>query len=161
MKTYTCLTLFAIISMAISCNTPNEPKSPSESNSQLVLTRLEDSLLVILKSNILERQECKPYEVTESSNERLCLTDPSNDSPLGCYDWATIRSDSTATLFTVEDLDQDGQPDYTLELDNQGGGCGGQVSIMERWTLLSTINKFSLTHYIPYRSETNKWMPVL
>ncbi|MDA0686283.1 MAG: hypothetical protein O3C22_05595, partial [Bacteroidetes bacterium] len=96
----------------------------------------------------------------ESSTERLCLTDPTNDKPLGCYDWAKLRSDTSAPLFNTEDLNQDGQPDYTLELSNEGGGCGGQVAIMERWTLLSTTNKFSLTHFIPYRSETNKWMPI-
>lgn len=48
--------------------------------------------------------------------------------------------------------------DYTIELSNQGGGCGGNIGQQERWTLFGTKpDKFIWTHIIPYRSESGKW----
>jgi hypothetical protein len=133
---------------------------PSQTAETLAQKQIEDSMLSLLKSNILEQQECKPFEVSENSSKRLCLIDPTNDSPLACYDWTNRRSHLDSPLFTVQDIDGDKLPDYTIELDNEGGGCGGQVLISERWTLFSSKNTFVKTHFIPYRSQSNEWISI-
>ena len=137
-----------------SCSNYNQPTQTLINNKQ------EDSLLSLLKASILEHQECKPFEVSENSSERLCLIDPTNDNPLACYDWNTRKINFNTPLFTVQDIDGDKLPDYTIELDNEGGGCGGQVLISERWTLFSSKLAFIKTHYIPYRSQSNEWIPI-
>lgn len=154
MKTVSFHLFFVLLFVFCSCSNPELTTDKTTNR------RLEDSLLSLLKSSILEHQECKPFKVSENSSKRLCLIDPTNDNPLACYDWTNRRSHLDSPLFTVQDIDGDKIPGYTIELDNEGGSCGGQVLISERWTLFSINNTFTKTHYIPYRSQSNEWISI-
>ncbi len=98
----------------------------------------------------LIKSTCEPCKTEEGKNS---LTANSKESNMFLSTWTW----DPKTLKT-KDIDDDGLVDYTIELLNEGGGCGGQVGIEERWTLFgSNQNKFVLTHHIPYRSSTGKW----
>ena len=90
-------------------------------------------LYPILKKNLLEIV-CESYRIEEGINS------------LSAYS------------LIIKDIDNDGLIDYTLEMTNGGGGCGGQIEQSERWTLFgSKPDRFKWTHTIPYRSESGKW----
>lgn len=102
-----------------------------------------------LKKSLI-KSTCEPCKTEEGKNS---LTANSKESNMFLSEWTW----NPKTL-KAKDIDDDGLMDYTLELSNAGGGCGGQVGIEERWTLFgSNPNKFVLTHIIPYRSTSRKW----
>ena len=102
-----------------------------------------------LKKSLI-KSTCEPCKTKEGKNT-LTANSKESDMFLSTWTW------DPKTL-KAKDIDDDGLMDYTIELSNGGGGCGGQVGIEERWTLFgSNPNKFVLTHIIPYRSPSRKW----
>ena len=73
-------------------------------------------------------------------------------------DLSSQKWDLKNNPLVVEDIDDDGLIDYTIELSNEGGGCGGQIGQEEHWTLFGlNLYRFIWMHIIPYRSETGNW----
>jgi hypothetical protein len=108
----------------------------------------------ILKTNLL-KAVCESYKIIEEPNT---LTALSNETglPLSVWEW-----DLKNQPLLAKDIDNDGLLDYTIELFNAGGGCGGQIGRNERWTMFgSNPQKFVWTHVIPYRSVTGEWRKV-
>jgi hypothetical protein len=104
-----------------------------------------------LKKSLLEFV-CEDYTIKEEKNTLLAYSKES-EGFLSSWEW-----DLNNKPLMVKDIDNDGLVDYTIELFNSGGGCGGQIGEEERWTLFgSKPNQFKCTHIIPYRSETGKW----
>jgi hypothetical protein len=104
-----------------------------------------------LKKSLLEFV-CEAYTIKEEKNTLLAYSKES-EGFLSSWEW-----DLNNKPLMVKDIDDDGLVDYTIELFNSGGGCGGQIGEEERWTLFgSKPNQFKCTHIIPYRSETGKW----
>jgi hypothetical protein len=104
-----------------------------------------------LKKSLLEFV-CEAYTIKEEKNTLLAYSKES-EGFLSSWEW-----DLNNKPLMVKDIDNDGLVDYTIELFNSGGGCGGQIGEEERWTLFgSKPNQFKCTHIIPYRSETGKW----
>lgn len=110
-----------------------------------------DQLYPILKKGLL-KQVCESYNAKDEKN-RLEATSKETGMFLSSWEW-----DFKIQPLLIKDIDNDGLVDYTIELSNQGGGCGGQLGQQERWTLFgSKPDKFIWTHIIPYRSESGKW----
>ena len=110
-----------------------------------------DQLYPILKKSLL-KQVCESYNAKDEKN-RLEATSKETGMFLSSWEW-----DFKTQPLLVKDIDNDGLVDYTIELSNQGGGCGGQLGQQERWTLFGAKpEKFVWTHIIPYRSESGKW----
>ena len=108
-------------------------------------------LYPILKKSLL-KYVCESYRIEEKSN-RLSAYNKESDSHLSTWSW-----DLNNDPLIIKDIDNDCVIDYTLELSNEGGGCGGQIAQSERWTLFgSKPDRFIWTHTIPYRSESGKW----
>jgi len=110
-----------------------------------------EKLYSILKKSLLQIV-CESYRIEE---ERTSLSAYSKESDrfLSSWEW-----DFDNQPITIKDIDNDGLKDYTIELFNSGGGCGGQIGRSERWTLFgSKPHSFEWTHTIPYRSESGKW----
>jgi len=108
----------------------------------------------ILKSNLL-KEVCESYKIVEEQNTLTALS-KANDMFLSSWQW-----DLKNKPLLVKDIDNDGLMDYTIELFNMGGGCGGQIGNEERWTLFgSNLQEFIWTHLIPYRSVTGEWQKV-
>lgn len=104
-----------------------------------------------LKKSLLEIV-CEDYTVKDEQNTLFAYSKES-ESFLSSWEW-----DLKNKPLMVKDIDDDGLLDYSIELTNAGGGCGGQLGEEERWTLFgSKPNQFKCTHIIPYRSETGKW----
>jgi hypothetical protein len=104
-----------------------------------------------LKKSLLEFV-CEAYTIKEEKNTLLAYSKES-EGFLSSWEW-----DLNNKPLMVKDIDNDGLVDYTIELFNSGGGCGGQIGEEERWTLFGSNPKvFKCTHNIPYRSETGKW----
>ena len=104
-----------------------------------------------LKKSLLEFV-CEDYTVKVEKNTLFAYSKES-DGFLSSWEWNLKNKP-----LMVKDIDDDGLLDYTIELTNAGGGCGGQLGEEERWTLFgSKPNQFKCTHIIPYRSETGKW----
>jgi hypothetical protein len=104
-----------------------------------------------LKKSLLE-YVCEDYNVKEEQNT-LNAYSKESDGFLSSWEW-----DLKNKPLMVKDIDDDGLLDYTIELTNAGGGCGGQIGEEERWTLFGSNPKvFKCTHIIPYKSETGKW----
>jgi hypothetical protein len=104
-----------------------------------------------LKKSLLEFV-CEAYTIKEEKNTLLAYSKES-EGFLSSWEW-----DLNNKPLMAKDIDDDGLLDYTIELTNAGGGCGGQLGEEERWTLFgSKPNQFKCTHIIPYRSETGKW----
>jgi hypothetical protein len=111
-------------------------------------------LYPILKTNLLE-VVCESYKIEEEHNVLTAIS-TRNDKFLSSWEW-----DLENKPLLVNDIDKDGLMDYTIELFNAGGGCGGQIGRDERWTMFgSNPNGFVWTHLIPYRSTTGKWEKV-
>jgi hypothetical protein len=110
-----------------------------------------DELYPILKKSLLEIV-CESYTVQEGKNG-LSVYSRETKMLLSSWEW-----NLTKNPLTVKDIDNDGQIDYTIELSNIGGGCGGQLAQEERWTLFgSKPDIFIWTHLIPYRSTSGSW----
>jgi hypothetical protein len=108
-----------------------------------IYPKLKNSLLKVV---------CEAYTTTEEKNN-LSVFSKETKMFLSSWEW-----DLKNKPLLVKDIDKDGLLDYTIELNNAGGGCGGQMGEEERWTLFgSRPDKFEWTHVIPYRSETGKW----
>jgi hypothetical protein len=104
-----------------------------------------------LKKSLLEIV-CEPYRIEEGRSS-LNAYSKESDMFLSSWEW-----DLNNPSILIKDIDNDGVKDYTIELLNQGGGCGGQIGQSERWTLFgSRPDRFVWTHTIPYRSESGKW----
>jgi len=105
----------------------------------------------ILKTNLL-KVVCESYKIVEERNTLTALSKETG-FPLSVWEW-----DLNNKPLLAKDIDNDGLMDYTIELFNAGGGCGGQIGQEERWTLFGSNPKdFIWTHVIPYRSSTGKW----
>jgi len=112
-----------------------------------------EQLYPILKNNLLQTT-CEPCIIAEENETTLTLNSRESDSFLSGWDFN--KND-----LKIGDIDGDGLVDYTIEMFNSGGGCGGQVGIGERWTMFgSRPNTFVNTHVVPYRSETGNWEKV-
>ena len=112
-----------------------------------------EQLYPILKNNLLQTT-CEPCVIAEENETTLNLNSRESDSFLSGWDYN--KND-----LKIADIDGDGIVDYTIEMFNSGGGCGGQVGISERWTLFgSRPYTFINTHVIPYRSESGNWEKV-
>ncbi len=108
----------------------------------------------LLKTNLL-KLVCEPYKIVEDRNT-LTVHSKENDMFLSSWEW-----DLKNKPLLVKDIDNDGLIDYTIELFNAGGGCGGQSGQEERWTMFgSSPNEFIWTHVIPYRSANGNWQKV-
>ena len=122
-----------------------DPNSSPESEPNLNF----EQLYPILKKSLL-KIVCESYRIEEKSNNLQAYSKES-DMFLSSWSW-----DLNNNPLLIKDIDNDGLIDYTLELSNEGGGCGGQIGESERWTLFgSKPDRFKLTHTIPYRSERN------
>ncbi len=110
-----------------------------------------EQLYPILKKSLL-KEVCESYRI-EEEDKSLNVYSKESDMFLSSWEW-----DLNKKPLLIKDIDNDGIIDYTIELENQGGGCGGQIGESERWTLFgSQPDRFKWTHVIPYRSETGKW----
>jgi hypothetical protein len=113
-----------------------------------------ETIYPVLKSNLL-KAVCESYKIVEERNTLKALS-KETDMLLSSWEWDLKNSPLVA-----KDIDNDGLMDYTIELFNTGGGCGGQIGKEERWTLFgSSPNEFICTHVIPYRSATGDWQKV-
>jgi len=111
-----------------------------------------EQLYPILKKDLL-KQVCEPYKIKEEKNRLEVTSKETEYRFLSSWEW-----DFKTSPLLIKDIDNDGLVDYTIELSNQGGGCGGNIGQQERWTLFgSKPDKFVWTHIIPYRSESGKW----
>lgn len=134
-------------------NTDNQTKEQNTENEKLAeKPNLNfEQLYPILKKGLL-KQVCESYNAKDEKN-RLEATSKETGMFLSTWEWDFKRSP-----LLIKDIDNDGLVDYTIELSNQGGGCGGNIGQQERWTLFgSKPDKFIWTHIIPYRSESGKW----
>jgi hypothetical protein len=110
-----------------------------------------EHLYPILKKCLL-KVVCDSYRIEEEDNSLIAYSKESNMF-LSKWEW-----DLKDNPLLIKDIDNDGLLDYTIELINEGGGCGGQIGESERWTLFgSQPDRFKWTHVIPYRSITGKW----
>jgi len=110
-----------------------------------------EQLYPILKQSLLEIV-CESYRIEEKRTS-IEVYSKESDMFLSSWEW-----DLNSQPILIKDIDNDGLKDYTLELLNSGGGCGGQLGQSERWTLFgSKPNRFEWTHTIPYRSESGNW----
>jgi hypothetical protein len=110
-----------------------------------------EQLYPYLKNSLIETV-CEACRI-EEENSSLHAYSIESDAFLSSWEW-----DLSNKPLLIEDIDNDGLIDYTIELFNAGGGCGGQIGESERWTLFgSRPNRFEWTHIIPYRSETGNW----
>ena len=111
-----------------------------------------DQLYPILKKGLL-KQVCESYNAKDEKNRLKATSKETGNRFLSIWEW-----DFETSPLLVKDIDNDGLVDYTIELYNQGGGCGGNIGQQERWTLFGAKpDKFIWTHTIPYRSESGKW----
>ena len=111
-----------------------------------------EQLYPILKKGLL-KQVCESYNAKDEKNRLEATSKETGNRFLSIWEW-----DFKTQPLLVKDIDNDGLVDYTIELSNQGGGCGGNIGQQERWTLFgSKPDKFIWTHIIPYRSESGKW----
>jgi len=134
-------------------NTDNQTKEQNTENEKLAEKSVLDfdQLYPILKNGLL-KQVCESYNAKDERN-RLEATSKETGMFLTSWEW-----DFKTSPLLVKDIDNDGLVDYTIELSNQGGGCGGNIGQQERWTLFGAKpDKFIWTHIIPYRSESGKW----
>jgi hypothetical protein len=128
-----------------------EPRSDEDENKPVLEFK---DLYPILRKSLL-KNVCESYRIAESENS-LEAYSLESDMFLSKWEWDFVNK----PLLT-QDIDNDGLLDYTLELFNSGGGCGGQFGTNERWTLFgSKPGSFVLTHIIPYRSSTGSWEKV-
>jgi hypothetical protein len=110
-----------------------------------------EKLYPILKISLLATV-CEEYTFEEQANS-LTASMKESGGFLSTWYW-----DLENKPMKIKDIDQDGLLDYTIELSNEGGGCGGNIGQSERWTLFGAKpNQFIWTHTIPYRSSTGKW----
>ena len=89
-----------------------------------------EQLYPILKNNLLQTT-CEPCIVAEENETTLNLN--SRDSDFFLSGW-----DFNKNNLKIADIDGDGIVDYTIEMFNSGGGCGGQVGFNETWTLFGS-----------------------
>ena len=109
-------------------------------------------LYPILKKSLLE-STCEPSVLSEETENSISVNSEESDFFLSAWVWDLVNRP-----LLIEDIDNDGLVDYTIEMSNEGGGCGGQIGEEERWTLFgSDPTNFIFTHRIPYRSETFEW----
>ncbi len=110
-----------------------------------------ETIYPVLKTDLL-KVVCEPYKIVEERNSLKALS-KETDMLLSSWEW-----DLKNSPLLVKDIDNDGLIDYSIELFNTGGGCGGQISQQERWILFgSNPKEFIWTHVIPYRSTSGKW----
>ena len=110
-------------------------------------------LYPILKNNLLV-STCEPSVIFEENANSISLNSEESGYFLSSWEW-----DFVSRPLLIKDIDNDGLVDYTIEMSNAGGGCGGQIGEEERWTLFSSFpTNFIFTHYIPYESETGDWV---
>ena len=137
--------LLIIMTICLSCDLKSQ-------NAQIPKTF--ELVYPLLKTNLL-KVVCESYKIIEERNT-LTVLSKETDMFLSSWEW-----DLKNKPLLVKDIDNDGLMDYTIELFNAGGGCGGQIGQEERWTLFGSNPKdFIWTHVIPYRSSTGKWQNV-
>ena len=135
----------------ISEDVNNSSKQQSEEN--LILDFVK--LYPILKKSLLG-VVCESYVIKEESTMLQAIS-KEVDMNLSSWEW-----DLKNKPVVVKDIDNDGKLDYTIELINEGGGCGGNMGEEERWTLFgSKPDRFVWTHLIPYRSVSGKWEEII
>ena len=110
-------------------------------------------LYPILKKSLLE-STCEPCILTYEGESGISVnSQEESDYYLSSWEWDLVNRP-----LLIKDIDNDGLLDYTIEISNEGGGCGGQIAEVERWTLFGAKpDIFEWTHTIPYRSESGKW----
>ena len=95
---------------------------------------------------------CEPIgRIEETKQDITVFSKEPDENFLSSWDWEVKD-------IIGKDINNDGELDFTIEVLNSGGGCGGQIGTSERWTLFGIkSNAFVMTHIIPYRSETGNW----
>jgi hypothetical protein len=124
--------------------------------------KLDFNLLYPLLKKSLLKEICEiylPYKIDEQKNT---LKVYSKESNIFVTSWMW---DLHNNPIKNEDLDGDGMMDYTIELSNTGGGCGGQFYQKQRWTLFgSNMDFFVFTHAIDIQFNGNglegRWFKV-
>ena len=112
-----------------------------------------EELYPILLISLLE-STCEPSVLSEETENSISVNSQESDNFLSSWEWDLVNRP-----LIIEDIDNDGLVDYTIEMSNAGGGCGGQIGEEERWTLFGSYpTNFIFTHYIPYESETGDWV---
>ena len=107
-----------------------------KNNKRLTFTQLYP---ILRESLLREKDICDDYIVVEDTD-----INPSFFSVRTFDDSVTLSSwswDLKNSPLVFEDLDKDGLLDYTIELYNQGDGCGGNDVQLEKWTLFGANPK--------------------
>ena len=97
---------------------------------------------------------CEPCIVSEETPNSLAVNSRESDFLLSywSFDKNTLK---------IADFDGDGLVDYTIEMLDEGAGCGGNLGFYERWTLFgSKPTIFINTHVTTIDSGNEKWVPV-
>jgi hypothetical protein len=117
-----------------------------------------NQLYPILKKSVVQKicdDYRSDYKIIEERN-KILIYSKSSESFISSWEW-----DLNNNPLQIKDINMDGVNDYTIELFNEGGGCGGQIGENERWTLFGNdLNYFRWTHVIPYRSSSGQWEPI-
>jgi hypothetical protein len=112
-----------------------------------------EQLYPILKNNLLQTT-CEPCYIAEETEKTFNLNSTESDGFLSGWDFN--KND-----LKIADIDGDGLVDYTIEMLDQGAGCGGNLGFYERWTLFgSNPSIFINTHVTTTESGNEKWVTV-
>jgi hypothetical protein len=133
-----------------SVNNENEGDNQKEAAKQNLTW---GQLYPILKKNLMGTT-CEPCKVTEENENSLTVNSRESDFILSywSFDKNTLK---------IADIDGDGLVDYTIEMLDEGAGCGGNLGFYERWTLFgSKPTIFINTHVTTIDSGNEKWVPV-
>lgn len=110
-------------------------------------------LYPILKKNLM-KTTCEPCKISEETDHSLTVNSRESDFLLSY--WSFDRN-----TLKIADIDGDGFVDYTIEMLDEGAGCGGNLGFYERWTLFgSNPTIFINTHVTTTESGNEKWVTV-
>jgi hypothetical protein len=130
-------------------NTPINEAPKSEEKPKLTWSQLYP----ILRRNLME-STCEPCVIAEENGNSITVNSRESDLMLSYWEF-------NSNTLKVSDIDSDGLLDYTIELLNEGGGCGGQIGFYERWTLFgSAPSNFKNTHVTTMESDNKSWTKV-
>ncbi len=170
------LSTISFVVILTSCNESNSPantnlnnqsgaqtnqQSPANNNAAVneIQKEVEKPILTwaqlypILKKNLM-KTTCEPCKVSEETDHSLTVNSRESDFMLSYWSFDT-------NTLKIADIDGDGLVDYTIEMLDEGGGCGGNIGFYERWTLFgSNPTIFINTHVTTSESGNEKWVTV-
>lgn len=110
-----------------------------------------EQLYPILKKNLMETT-CEPCKVSEETYNSLTVNSRESDFMLS--NWSFDKN-----TLKIADINGDGLVDYTIEMLDEGAGCGGNLGFYERWTLFgSNPTVFINTHVTTVESDNKTWV---